>query len=166
MAKLLYELQYGFEAPDLLKSEQVGGIITSYFEKGRVLLGEPYKKDRIIVDKRFVFPIEYLEKTNKLSNLSLGGNMSETLDRLSKETKEQKESFAGDSDIPLAEKVKKESNTFKNGALLGLGIGLVSALYFKKSILWFSLFGGAFGGYIATKIYKAKQGNNLDIKAK
>lgn len=166
MAKLLYELQYGFEAPDLLKSEQVGSIITSYFEKGRVLLGEPYKKDRIIVDKRFVFPVEYLEKTNKLSNLPVSGNMSETLDRLSKETKEQKESFAGDSDVPLAEKVKKESNTFKNGALLGLGIGLVSALYFKKSILWFSLFGGAFGGYIATKIDKAKQGNNLDIKAK
>ena len=166
MAKLLYELQYGFEAPDLLKSEQVGSIITSYFEKGRVLLGEPYKKDRVIVDKRFVFPIEYLEKTNKLSNLPVSGNMSETLDRLSKETKEQKESFAGDSDVPLAEKVKKESNTFKNGALLGLGIGLVSALYFKKSILWFSLFGGAFGGYIATKIDKAKQGNNLDIKAK
>lgn len=166
MAKLLYELQYGFEAPDLLKSEQVGSIITSYFEKGRVLLGEPYKKDRVIVDKRFVFPIEYLEKTNKLSNLPLSGNMSETLDRLSKETKEQKESFAGESNIPLAEKVRKESNTFKNGALLGLGIGLVSALYFKKSILWFSLFGGAFGGYIATKIDKAKQGNNLDIKAK
>jgi hypothetical protein len=166
MAKLLYELQYGFEAPDLLKSEQVGSIITSYFEKGRVLLGEPYKKDRIIVDKRFIFPVEYLEKTNKLSNLPVSGNMSETLDRLSKETKEQKESFAGDSDVPLAEKVKKESNTFKNGALLGLGIGLVSALYFKKSILWFSLFGGAFGGYIATKIDKAKQGNNLDIKAK
>jgi hypothetical protein len=166
MAKLLYELQYGFEAPDLLKSEQVGSIITSYFEKGRVLLGEPYKKDRIIVDKRFIFPLEYLEKTNKLSNLPVSGNMSETLDRLSKETKEQKESFAGDSDVPLAEKVKKESNTFKNGALLGLGIGLVSALYFKKSILWFSLFGGAFGGYIATKIDKAKQGNNLDIKAK
>ena len=166
MAKLLYELQYGFEAPDLLKSEQVGSIITSYFEKGRVLLGEPYKKDRVIVDKRFVFPIEYLEKTNKLSNLPVSGNMSETLDRLSKETKEQKESFAGESNIPLAEKVRKESNTFKNGALLGLGIGLVSALYFKKSILWFSLFGGAFGGYIATKIDKAKQGNNLDIKAK
>ena len=165
MAKLLYELQYGFEAPDLLKSEQVGGIITSYFEKGRVLLGEPYKKDRIIVDKRFVFPVEYLEKTTKISNLGVNGSIGETLDRLSKETKEQKESFVGD-DIPLAEKVKKESNTFKNGALLGLGIGLISALYFKKSVLWFSLFGGAFGGYVATKIEKAKQGNNLDIKAK
>jgi hypothetical protein len=165
MAKLLYELKYGFEAPDLLKSEQVGGIITSYFEKDRVLLGEPYKKDKIIVDKRFIFPVEYLEKTNKISNLSVDTSFGETLDRLSKETKEQKESFAGDN-IPLAEKVKKESNTFKNGALLGLGIGLVSALYFKKSVLWFSLFGGAFGGYIATKIYKAKQGNNLDIKTK
>lgn len=166
MAKLLYELQYGFEAPDLLKSEQVGSIITSYFEKGRVLLGEPYKKDRIIVDKRFVFPIEYLEKTNKTGNLPISENIANTIERLATETKEQKENFAGVVNIPLAEKVKKESNTFKNGALLGLGIGLVSALYFKKSILWFSLFGGAFGGYIATKIHKAKQGNNLDVKAK
>jgi hypothetical protein len=166
MAKLLYELKYGFEAPDLLKSEQVGGIITSYFEKGRVFLGEPYKKDRIIVDKRFVFPVEYVEKTNKLSNIPVSGDLGQTLERISKETKEQKESFAGDSDTTLAEKVKKESNTFKNGALLGLGIGLVSALYFKKSILWFSLFGGAFGGYIATEINKARKGNNLDIKAK
>lgn len=166
MAKLLYELKYGFEAPDLLKSEQVGSIISSYFEKGRVLLGEPYKKDRIIVEKRFIFPVEYLEKTNKIGNLPVSGNMAETLERLASETKEQKENFAGSVETPLAEKVKKESNNFKNGALLGLGIGLVSALYFKKSILWFSLFGGAFGGYIATKISKAKEGNNLDIKAK
>lgn len=166
MAKLLYELQYGFEAPDLLKSEQVGGIITSYFEKGRVLLGEPYKKDRIIVDKRFVFPVEYLEKTNKLSNLPVGGDLGVTLERLSKETTEQKENFEGVSTIPLADKVKTKSNTFKNGALLGFGIGLISALYFKKSILWFSLFGGAFGGYIASKVEEAKKGNNLDIKPK
>jgi uncharacterized membrane protein YsdA (DUF1294 family) len=36
----------------------------------------------------------------------------------------------------------------------------------KKSVLWFGLFGGAFGGYIASQINKAKKGNNLDIKPK
>jgi hypothetical protein len=167
MPKTLYELKYSFEAPDLLKSEQVGCITKLYFPKGKVLFGEPYKKDRIIVDKRFVFPIEYLEKTNKLSNLDIKGVDKEVLDRISTEVTEQKQNFLGeDKKSTITEKIKKESNTYKSGALLGLGIGIVTALYLKKSVLWFGLFGGAFGGYIASQINKAKKGNNLDIKPK
>lgn len=164
MAKSFYKVKYDFEAPDLLISEQVGSSITSFFQKNKVVSGEPYKKDRVLVDKRFVFPIEYLEKTTKLSDVSFDGASTETVDRITNETKEQKENL--NKNLSLADKIKKESYTFKNGAILGLGIGLVSALYLKKNIFWFSLLGSAFGGYVATQIHKANQGNNLDIKVK
>jgi hypothetical protein len=59
-----------------------------------------------------------------------------------------------------AEEVKKESKAYKNGALLGLAGGVLSALYFKKNIWLFSILGVALGGYVAHKIYIAKKGNN------
>jgi hypothetical protein len=65
MSKSLYELKYSFEAPDLLKSKQVGKPIFKYFEKGYVVFGEPFQKTSIILEKRYVFPLEYLEKTDK-----------------------------------------------------------------------------------------------------
>jgi hypothetical protein len=60
-----------------------------------------------------------------------------------------------------AEEVKKESKAYKNGALLGLAGGILSALYFKKNIWIFSILGVALGGYVAHQIYKAKKGNNI-----
>jgi hypothetical protein len=48
----------------------------------------------------------------------------------------------------------------KNGALLGLGIGIITALYLKRNIWLISLIGLSVGGYVAHKIVKAKQGNN------
>ena len=60
-----------------------------------------------------------------------------------------------------AKEVKEEAKRYKNGALIGLGCGLLTALYFKKNIWIFSLLGVAIGGYIAHNINKAKKGNNV-----
>ena len=57
--------------------------------------------------------------------------------------------------------IKNEAKAYKNGALIGLGCGIITALYFKKSIWLFSLLGVALGGYVAFKVNKAKQGNNI-----
>jgi len=158
MAKSLYELEYGFEAPDLLKSEQVGSIITQFFEKGKVFLAEPYKKDRIIVEKRFVFPIEIVKKSDRLSNLKID-------DALLPKKEDDNSDFTGESPLTLKDKISEESKTFKNGALLGLAVGILSALYFQKSVLWFSIFGVAIGGYVAKEVNKSKS-KDLGIKTK
>ena len=63
--KNVYQLNYSFEAPDILKSELIGKPVTEYFEEGELLIGDYYKKNYIIVDDRYLFPVEYVEKTEK-----------------------------------------------------------------------------------------------------
>ena len=56
--------------------------------------------------------------------------------------------------------MKSEASSYKRGAVLGLACGIISALYFKKNILVFSVLGVAIGGYVSHKLYIAKKGNN------
>jgi hypothetical protein len=169
--KSIYELNYSFEAPDIKKSELLGKTITEYFEEGDILIGEYYQKNYILVDDRYVFPSEYVTKTDKMPYLKKDSSFDETIDRikaqsviLSEREKEQLDE-AGNTikktiEGKRAEEVKKESKAYKNGALLGLAGGVLSALYFKKNIWLFSILGVALGGYVAHKIYIAKKGNN------
>ena len=169
--KSIYELNYSFEAPDIKKSELLGKPITEYFEEGDILIGEYYQKNYILVDDRFVFPSEYVTKTDKMPYLKKDSSFDETIDRikaqsviLSDREKEQLDE-AGNTikktiEGKRAEEVKKESRAYKNGALLGLAGGILSALYFKKNIWLFSILGVALGGYVAHKIHIAKKGNN------
>jgi len=170
--KSIYELNYSFEALDIKKSEMLGKPITEYFEEGKILVGEYYKKDYILVDDRYVFPLEYLSKSEKMPYLKRDSDFDETIDRIKaqsvilSEREKEKLDEAGFSikstiEGKKAEEVKKESKAYKNGALLGLAGGILSALYFKKNIWIFSILGVALGGYVAHKIYKAKKGNNI-----
>ena len=170
--KSIYELNYSFEAPDIKKSELLGKPITEYFEEGDILIGEYYKKDYILVEDRYIFPIEYVTKTDKMPYLKKDSNFDETIDRIKAQSvllsdKEREKldeaGFSIKSTIEgkKAEEVKKESKAYKNGALLGLTGGILSALYFKKNIWLFSILGVALGGYVAHKIYIAKKGNNV-----
>lgn len=165
MPKSLYQLKYGFEAPDLLKSKQIGKAITKYFPKDYLVFGEPYKKTSIILEKRYVFPLEYLEKTDKITNLDSGNIVAETMTRISKEIKDKKENFDGLTDTnSLKNKLDNKSSAFKNGALVGLAIGLITSLYLKKRYFLYSILGASLGSFISVKIYEAKQGNNIDVK--
>jgi hypothetical protein len=170
--KSIYELNYSFEALDIKKSEMLGKPITEYFEEGKILVGEYYKKDYILVDDRYVFPLEYLSKSEKMPYLKRDSDFDETIDRIKaqsvilSEREKEKLDEAGFSikstiEGKKAEEVKKESKAYKNGALLGLAGGILSALYFKKNIWIFSILGVALGGYVAHQIYKAKKGNNI-----
>lgn len=169
--KSIYELNYSFEAPDIKKSELLGKPITEYFEEGEILIGEYYKKNYILVDDRFIFPVEYVTKTDKMPYLKKDSSFDETIDRikaqsvlLSDKEKEQLDEAGNKIKKTIegkrAEEVKKESRAYKNGALLGLAGGILSALYFKKNIWLFSILGVALGGYVAHKIHIAKKGNN------
>lgn len=169
--KSIYELNYSFEAPDIKKSELLGKPITEYFEEGEILIGEYYKKNYILVDERFIFPVEYVTKTDKMPYLKKDSSFDETIDRikaqsvlLSDKEKEQLDEAGNKIKKTIegkrAEEVKKESRAYKNGALLGLAGGILSALYFKKNIWLFSILGVALGGYVAHKIHIAKKGNN------
>ena len=169
--KNVYQLNYSFEAPDIIKSELVGKPITEHFEEGDILIGDYYKKNYIIVDDRFLFPIEYVEKTEKFPYLKKESSFDETIDRikqqsvlLSEKEKEKLDDlgFSIKSTIEgkKAKEMKKQSDSYKRGAVLGLACGVLSALYFKKNIWLFSLLGVAVGGYVSHKLFVAKKGNN------
>ena len=88
--------------------------------------------------------------------LAKRGTVSKTKEQLDEAGNTIKKTIEG----KRAEEVKKESRAYKNGALLGLAGGILSALYFKKNIWLFSILGVALGGYVAHKIHIAKKGNN------
>jgi hypothetical protein len=81
--KNIYQLNYSFEAPDIIKSELIGKPVTEYFEEGDILVGDYYKKQYIIVDDRYLFPIEYVEKTDKFPYLKKESSFDETIDAAS-----------------------------------------------------------------------------------
>jgi hypothetical protein len=169
--KNVYQLNYSYEATDIKKSELAGKPITEYFEEGDLLIGDYYKKDYILVDDKFIFPLEYVEKTDKFPYLKKESSFNETIDRikqqsvlLSEREKEKLDELGFDIKSTIEGKralaMKKESNSYKKGAVLGLACVIFSALYFKKSIWLFSVLGVAIGGYVSHKIYVAKKGNN------
>lgn len=169
--KNVYQLNYSFEAPDIIKSEMVGKPITEHFEEGDILIGDFYKKDYIIVDDRYLFPVEYVEKTDKFPYLKKESSFNETIDRikqqsvlLSEKEKEKLDelgfSIKNTIEGKKAKEMKQQSDSYKRGAVLGLACGVLSALYFKKSIWLFSLLGVAVGGYVSHKLFVAKKGNN------
>jgi hypothetical protein len=169
--KNVYQLNYSFEAPDIIKSELSGKPVTEYFEEGELLIGDYYKKNYIIVDDRYLFPIEYVEKTEKFPYLKKDSSFDETIDRikqqsvlLSEKEKEKLDELGYNIKSTIegkkAKEMKSEASSYKKGAVLGLACGIFSALYFKKSIWIFSILGVAIGGYVSHKIYVAKKGNN------
>jgi hypothetical protein len=169
--KSVYQLNYSYEAPDIIKSELVGKPVTEHFEEGEILIGNYYKKNYIIVDDRYIFPLEYVEQTEKLPYLKKESNFDETINRikqqsvlLSEKDKERLD-LLGDNikstiEGKKATEMKKEMASYKKGALLGLACGIFTALYFKKNIWVFSILGVAIGGYVSHKIHIAKKGNN------
>jgi hypothetical protein len=169
--KNVYQLNYSFEAPDIIKSELIGKPVTEYFEEGDILVGDYYKKQYIIVDDRYLFPIEYVEKTDKFPYLKKESSFDETIDRikqqsvlLSEKEKEKLDELGFSIKSTIEGKksmeMKKQANSYKKGAILGLACGIFSALYFKKSIWVFGILGVAIGGYVSHKLYVAKKGNN------
>jgi hypothetical protein len=169
--KNVYQLNYSFEAPDIKKSELTGKPVTEHFEEGELLIGDYYKKNYIIVDDRYLFPIEYVEKTDKFPYLKKDSSFDETIDRIKQQSvilsdKEKEKlddlgySIKSTIEGKKAKEMKSESDSYKRGAVLGLACGIFSALYFKKSIWIFSILGVAIGGYVSHKIYTAKKGNN------
>jgi len=170
--KQLYELVLSYEAPDIKKSESANRLITEFFEEGETVIGEYYKKNYILVEGRYIIPIEYVNKTDKFPYLKKESEFNETIDRIkqqsillsekeSEKLNELGQSIKSTVEGKRASQIKQEAKYYKNGALLGLGCGIITALYFKKNIWIFSLLGVALGGYVAHKIHKAKQGNNI-----
>lgn len=170
--KSVYELSFSYEAPDLIKSEQAGRIVTQFFEEGEMVIGEPYQKNNIIVEDRFIIPLEYVEQTEKFPYLKKDSKFDEAISRIKEQAvlmseKEEteidkfgenvKEVVEGKTKI----KLEKESKAYKNGALIGLGSGVILALYLKRSVWIFGLLGVAIGGYVAHKLHKSKEGNNV-----
>lgn len=169
--KSVYQLQYSFEAPDIVKSELVGKPVTEQFDEGDILIGDFYKKNYIIVDDRYIFPLEYVEKTEQFPYLKKDSNFDETIDRikqqavlLSEKEKERLDEVGYNIKSTIegkkAKEMKEQSNSYKRGAVLGLACGIFTALYFKKNIWVFSVLGVAIGGYVSHKLYVAKKGNN------
>lgn len=169
--KSVYELLFAIEAKDILKSEKLGRDATLYFDKKELVIGEPYRKDWIIVEDRYIIPAEYVEKTDKFPYLKKDSKFDETINRIkaqsvimSEREHEKYEKIGGDmKDViegKTKAKIKSKANMYKNGALIGLGSGVLLGLYFKKNLWVFGLVGVAIGGYVATKIQKAREGNN------
>lgn len=169
--KTVYELQFSYEAPDLIKSEQSGKIVTQFFEEGEMVIGEPYQKTNIIVEERYIIPLDYVEKTDKFPYLKKDSKFDEAISRIKEqavimsENQEKSLDEFGTNVKDVVEgkkkvKIEAESKAYKNGALIGLGSGVLLALYLQKSVWIFGLLGVAIGGYVAHKIHKAKDGNN------
>ena len=54
--------------------------------QGELLIGDYYKKNYILVDDRYVFPIEYVEKTNEFPYLKKESSFDETIDRIKQQS--------------------------------------------------------------------------------
>lgn len=169
--KTVYELSFSYEAPDLKKSEQAGKIVTQFFEEGEMVIGEPYQKTKIIVEDRYIIPLDYVEKTEKFPYLKKDSKFDEAISKIKEqsvilsEKQEQNLDSLGTNvkDVVEGKQKKKldaQSKAYKNGALVGLGSGVLLALYLKRNVWVFGLLGVAIGGYVGHKIYKAKSGNN------
>jgi hypothetical protein len=170
--KEVYKLLYSFEAPDIFKLEELGVETTSLFPKDEVVIGSKYKKDYVLVNDRFRIPIEYVEKTKDFPYLRKNSKFNESISRikeqavkLSEKDSEKLDSLGNRVSDVVEGKTKarfdKNAKIYKNGALLGLGVGIVSALYFKKNIWFLGIVGTALGGYIAHNINESKKGNNV-----
>lgn len=170
--KNVYKFLFSFEAPDILKTKNIGKPITEFFTEGEEVIGEYYKKTNIIVDNRYIIPLDYLEKITSSPYLKKNSKFDDTVDlirkqaiHISEKQKEKLSEFADDIKTTVegkkVDKIKNESVAYKNGLLLGLGVGIITALYFKKNIWFLSLLGASIGSYVSFKIHKAKQGNNV-----
>lgn len=170
--KNVYELSFSYEAPDLIKSEQTGKIVTQFFEQGEMVIGEPYQKSKIIIEDRYIIPLDYVEKTEKFPYLKKDSKFDEAISRIKEqsvlmsEKQEQQIDVFGENVKQVVEgktkvKLEKESKAYKNGALIGLASGVLLALYLKKNVWMFGLLGVAIGGYVGHKINKSKEGNNV-----
>ena len=174
--KQVYELLFSYEAPDIVQSQTSNTQVTKFFREGDKIIADLYGNDSVIVDNRFVFPLEYVEKTDEFPFLKENSSMDETIDRIKVQSvmigdkeREKLDEFGQNAKSIVegkrAEQVKNETKTYKNGVLVGLGIGIITALYFKKNIWIFSLLGASVGGYVAYNITKAKKGNNIIEKS-
>lgn len=172
--KEIYEMQFSYEAMDIKKSEQANKRITEFFEEGETVIGEPYKKNHILVDERFVIPLEYVEKTDKFPYLKKDSKFGETIERIKQQSvaiseKEKEELDRVGTNIKdviegkTKKKITNRAKAYKNGALLGLGGGIILALYFKKNVWTFGLIGVAVGGYVAHELHKAKSGETTTV---
>jgi hypothetical protein len=169
--KKIYKLLFTFEAPDKLLSERSNRAVTLLFEEGELVIGEPYQRDKIIVEERYIIPLDYVEETKEFPYLKKDSKFDETLNRIkaqaitmSQEEKDKLTQSGGNiKDViegRTKHKLNGEARAYRNGALLGLGSGIILALYLKKSVWIFGLVGVALGGYVSGKIHKAKKGNN------
>ena len=80
--KQAYELLFSYEAPDVLKSESADRLITELFQEGEMVIGDIYKSNYIIVDDRYIIPLDYVEKTNKFPYLKKESEFNDTIDRI------------------------------------------------------------------------------------
>lgn len=174
MKKKVYKILTSYYAPDLVKSEIAGQSITKLFVEGDTVIGRGYDDNTIIVDDRYVFPEEYLEKSDELSYLKKDSRFKDSINHikqkavnLSDKEKEKLDSVGDNVQDVIERKTKmrlsKETNYYKNGALLGLGSGIFLALYLRKNVWVLGLLGAALGGYVSNQIYKSKEGKN-DVK--
>lgn len=169
--KEVYKLLHSYEAPDLIKSEQAGRVITTFFEEDEMVIGEPYHRTNILVEDRYVIPSEYVEKSDKFPYLKKDSKFDETIGRIkeqavqmSEKEKEKLDKVGSDVKSVVEGRTKvrlqNEAKAYRNGALLGLGGGILLALYLKRNIWMLGILGVTVGGYVAHKIHKSKEGNN------
>jgi len=170
--KSVYKLLFSIEAPDVIKSENADKLITQFFQEGELVIGEFYKKENIIVDGRYIIPLDYVEKEDKLPYIKKDSSFNETIDRIKQQSviinereKEKLEQIGENIKQQIEgknqKKLKTETNAIKKGALLGLGVGILTALYFRKNIWTISIVSLSIGGYVALQIVRAKEGNNI-----
>tara|TARA_B110000503_G_scaffold126292_1_gene194740 strand:+ start:190 stop:735 length:546 start_codon:yes stop_codon:yes gene_type:complete len=163
----VYELNIGFDAPDLLKSSLAKKSITQFFPKESRIIGSKFKTDKILSEKRFVFPLDYLKEVGEFTHLKKDSNFDETITaiktnaiNLSESEKERLdnvgESVKGVVEGTMPKRIKTESQYYKNGAIIGLGGGIVLGLYLNKSVWVFGALGIAIGGYISHHLHKTK----------
>jgi hypothetical protein len=175
--KQVYELLFSFEAPDILKTEQTGLDITQFFEEKQLVIGEPYEKEYVIIEERYIIPLDYLKKSDKIPYLKKESRFDDTVDRIKQQSIELSEKEAEKlkkvgTDIKdvvegkTKSKIEAEAKSYKGGALVGLASGVLLALYFKKNIWAMGFIGLAVGGYVTHQIRSAKSGKGFELNEK
>ncbi len=136
-----YRVKKNFRGP----MKGVSPLKFKNFNEGDSFAGEEDLENRppMVKDEEgYVIPLQYVEKDQPSVANNIPDQVAEKIEKIKNKD--------------LVKSVLNKSNYSANGAMVGAGLGAITALYYSKSIVWFAvgglIAGGLIGGLISNKI--------------
>lgn len=136
---------YSYQAKKSFRAVKRGSnpLVYKNIDEGMSFNGEEELNNRpaLVVDEEgYIMPLEWVKKVGA----PVVSNLPQDIQQKVNEIKSKS----------LVKDILKKSNYSTNGSLIGAGIGAFLALYYNKSVLWFTLGGMVGGGLVGRYILK------------